>query len=124
VRRRRLPEFGDRHGLSCQHEIDNGLVQVNSSSGINRAAAGAPCRKAVPRHDNALKLPPLWASRQGMRGVVYRLSTFAGVILLAASPAAAQDDALGVDKLKLPGLSSFAPPTTNGPLAAAGEGEV
>lgn len=59
-----------------------------------------------------------------MRGVVYRLSTFAGVILLAASPAAAQDDALGVDKLKLPGLSSFAPPTTNGPLAAAGEGEV
>ena len=56
-----------------------------------------------------------------MRGAVSRLFTLASALLLAASSALAQS---GVESLKLPGLSNFAPPTTQGPLATAGEGEL
>lgn len=60
-----------------------------------------------------------------MRGAVSRLFTFAGAMALAMSSAPAQDGAAGgVETQRLPGLSSFAPPTTQGPLATAGEGRV
>jgi len=61
-----------------------------------------------------------------MRGAVTKLFTLAGALLVVASSVAvAQDDATGgLEQLQLPGLSNFAPPTTQGPLATSGEGEV
>lgn len=60
-----------------------------------------------------------------MRGAVTRLFTLAGALLVAASSSVyAQNAETGIDSLQLPGLSNFAPPTTQGPLATAGEGEV
>ena len=60
-----------------------------------------------------------------MRGAVTRLFTLAGALLVAASSSVyAQNAETGIDSLQLPGLSNFAPPTTQGPLASAGEGEV
>lgn len=75
----------------------------------------------------ALKLPPPWASTQDMTGDVSRLFTrtmVAAAVVLAAFSAAAQEEPDVLDGLEVPGLSSFAPPTTQGPLATAGEGEV
>lgn len=49
----------------------------------------------------------------------------AGFALLAGSALAQQDDASDiVDSIDVPGLSSYAPPTTGKPLAAQGGGEV
>ncbi len=60
-----------------------------------------------------------------MRGAVTRLFTLAGALLVAASSSVyAQNVETGIDSLQLPGLSNFAPPTTQGPLVTAGEGEV
>lgn len=62
-----------------------------------------------------------------MIGDVSRLFTAAGlaaIVALTAFSAAAQDEADVLDGLQVPGLSSFAPPTTQGPLATADEGEV
>ena len=62
-----------------------------------------------------------------MIGDVSRLFTrtiLAGGIALVAVSAAAQDNTDVLDGLEVPGLSSFAPPTTQGPLATSGQGEV
>ncbi|MBI1619258.1 hypothetical protein [Aquamicrobium zhengzhouense] len=61
-----------------------------------------------------------------MRGVS-RLFTLAGAIaLFATMPALAQDTAPdgAIDGLRLPGLSTYAPPSTNLPLAQTGIGEL
>lgn len=61
-----------------------------------------------------------------MRGVS-RLFTLAGAIaLFATMPALAQDTAPdgAIDGLRLPGLSTYAPPSTNLPLAQTGTGEL
>lgn len=60
-----------------------------------------------------------------MRGVVSRLFTSAGAILLAAAPALAQtEDAEALDGLRLPGISTYAPPSTQDPLVRQGQSEV
>lgn len=61
-----------------------------------------------------------------MRGAVSRLFTLAGAAVLLAAPVASAQDAGvdAIDNLRLPGLSSYAPPTTQGPLATTGEGEL
>ena len=63
-----------------------------------------------------------------MRGDVSRLFTAAALcvlVALAARPAGAQDAAGNVlDGIEMPGLSSYAPPSAQGPLATAGQGEV
>lgn len=60
-----------------------------------------------------------------MIGDVTRLFTATVLaVLLGAVSALAQDGAGDIEGLALPGLSSFAPPTVQGPLALSGDGEV
>jgi hypothetical protein len=62
-----------------------------------------------------------------MRGALTSLFTFAGALVLsAASAVMAQDVPVtgGIDGLRLPGLSTYAPPSTGLPLMQSGEGEL
>jgi hypothetical protein len=62
-----------------------------------------------------------------MRGALSRLftrSVLVAAFAVAAQAAGAQEEPGILDDLEVPGLSSFAPPTVDGPLATAGEGEV
>ena len=64
-----------------------------------------------------------------MIGDVSRLftrSALCTLLVLFASAAAAQDEpGVGaIDGLRLPGITNYAPPTTQGPLAQQGEGEI
>lgn len=62
-----------------------------------------------------------------MTGAVSRLFTFASTLLLAGSSAAFAQGvpaADALDGLRLPGLSTYAPPSTGEPLAQFGDGEV
>lgn len=61
-----------------------------------------------------------------MRGHLFRITPFTAaalaVLAAMATPAVAQTDV--IDGLQLPGISNFAPPTVQGPLATTGEGEI
>lgn len=62
-----------------------------------------------------------------MRGALTSLFTFAGALVLSGTiTTMAQDIAVpgGIDGLQLPGLSTYAPPTSNMPLSQMGDGEV
>lgn len=76
----------------------------------------------------ALKLPPVCGPKQGMRGVVSSLFTLAAAVaLFGATAATAQDfvqQGTTIDGLRLPGLSTYAPPSSSAPLAQQGLGEV
>lgn len=75
----------------------------------------------------ALNLPSDWGSTQGMLAAVTRLFTRIAFSAAACSlvPAAhAQQATSPLDNLRVPGISSYASPTTQGPLSQAGEGEI
>jgi hypothetical protein len=62
-----------------------------------------------------------------MRGALTSLFTFAGALVLSGTiTSMAQDIAVpgGIDGLQLPGLSTYAPPTSNMPLSQMGDGEL
>lgn len=54
----------------------------------------------------------------------FTAAALAAAAMFAAVPARGQNVDSVIDELVVPGLSSFAPPTTQGPLALSGEGEI
>lgn len=83
-------------------------------------------RTRIPESLSALKLPPHWASKQAMSFRACCLPfALLGTTLLALSPfhASAQTKD-GLEDLKLPGISSYANPQHEAPLALGDAGQI